>query len=107
MTAISLRIPTASHWAISANMIGRSCGTVTRQNAALSKNAAEPVEALHLQALRLVKSVESFSLGGQEYATEDDAHAPPRGCGTCMRPTTPPAPRATNLLRALRATIGG
>jgi len=48
---------------------------VTRQNASLSKNAAEPVEALHQQALRLVKSVESFSLGGQEYATEDDAHA--------------------------------
>ena len=49
--------------------------TVTRQNASLSRNAAEPVAALHRQALQLVGSVESFDLGSQAHASAEDAQA--------------------------------
>lgn len=47
---------------------------LTRQNASLSKNAAEPVISLHQQALKLVKSVAQFQLGENEYASAEDAY---------------------------------
>lgn len=49
--------------------------TVTRQNASLSRNASEPVAALHQQALQLVGSVASFDLGSQAHASAEDAQA--------------------------------
>ncbi|MBU0789163.1 MAG: methyl-accepting chemotaxis protein [Acidovorax sp.] len=49
--------------------------TLTRQNASLSRNAAEPVAALHQQALQLVGAVASFDLGGQAHASAEEAHA--------------------------------
>lgn len=49
--------------------------TLTRQNAALSLNAGEPVAALHQQALQLVGSVASFDLGNKAHASAEDAHA--------------------------------
>jgi len=58
--------------------IGRAIAdvdVVTRQNATLSRQAAEPVAALHAHAVRLVKSVAHFDLGAQAHASEADAKA--------------------------------
>ena len=49
--------------------------TLTQQNASRSRNAAEPVEALHRQALQLVGAVAAFDLGAQAHASADDARA--------------------------------
>lgn len=65
--------------------------TVTRQNAALSRNAAEPVQALHQQALQLVGAVASFDLGSQAHASAEDAHALVQRAAAILRSQGPAA----------------
>ena len=69
--ATAVRQQSAGIRAIGASIV--EIDTVTRQNASLSRNAAEPVAALHQQALQLVGSVASFDLGSQAHASAEDA----------------------------------
>lgn len=71
--ATAVRQQTAGMHAIGASIA--DLDVLTRQNASLSRNAAEPVAALHQQALQLVQSVASFDLGTQAHASADDAKA--------------------------------